>query len=172
MEIWKPVVGYEWAYEVSSLGRVRSKRREIHYVNGRVDIRESQIKSQRPRKDGYYQVNVSQGSKKAVLLVHQEVCKAFHGQNPGGKDVCHTDGNRSNNCESNLRWDTRKGNFGDMVEHGTRCRGERHGQVKLTDAQVEAIRADPRRQWEIAEWYGITQGHVSRLKLGKQRNWG
>lgn len=172
MEIWKPIVGYEWAYEVSSLGRVRSKRREVHYVNGRVDIRESQIKSQRLRKDGYLVFNVSQGSEKAVLHTHVEVCRAFHGLNPGGMMVCHRDGVRSNNSETNLRWDTCKGNFGDMVEHGTRCRGERHGQVKLTDEQVKAIRKDPRRQWEIAESYGIAQGHVSRLKLGKQRNWG
>lgn len=40
---------------------------------------------------------------------------------------------------------------------------------KLTDAQVEAIRNDPRPQNEIAATYSIRQQHVSRIKSGKRR---
>jgi hypothetical protein len=48
-----------------------------------------------------------------------------------------------------------------------RARGDRHGMAKLTDEQVIAIRADPRRQWEIAAEYGVSQNHVSRIKSRK-----
>jgi len=40
---------------------------------------------------------------------------------------------------------------------------------KLSDAQVEAIRNDPRRQSEIADAYSIRQQHVSRIKSGARR---
>jgi len=32
---------------------------------------------------------------------------------------CHNDGDRSNNCVENLRWDTRLGNCQDIIAHGT-----------------------------------------------------
>jgi hypothetical protein len=34
-ETWRPVVGYEDAYEVSTLGRVRSLDREVYSGRGR-----------------------------------------------------------------------------------------------------------------------------------------
>ena len=41
---------------------------------------------------------------------------------------------------------------------------------KVSDSQVEAIRKDPRTQKIIALDYGISQGQVSRIKCGKERN--
>lgn len=40
---------------------------------------------------------------------------------------------------------------------------------KLSDAQVDAIRSDPRSQSEIAAAYSIQQQYVSRIKSGKRR---
>lgn len=45
----------------------------------------------------------------------------------------------------------------------------RGASTKLTDEQVAAIREDRRLQRVIAAEYGITQSHVSSIKLGKQR---
>jgi hypothetical protein len=38
------------------------------------------------------------------------------------------------------------------------------GNTKLTPEQVSAIRADPRRHWEIAEDYGVHRSRVSTIK--------
>lgn len=43
------------------------------------------------------------------------------------------------------------------------CSGETNGSVKLTEADVLAIRADSRTQVTIAKAYGITQTQVSRI---------
>lgn len=54
-----------------------------------------------------------------------------------------------------------------------RCRwgrprhGELHHFAKLTEAQVRAIRADPRMGIVIAADYGITPGHASLIRSRK-----
>lgn len=54
--------------------------------------------------------------------------------------------------------------------------GDREGManpnVRLTSREVEQIRNDPRFQRVIAAEYGITQGHVSRIKRRAQRREG
>lgn len=170
MEVWKPIVGYEGYYEVSSLGRIRSLDREIHYVNGRVDHRKGQIKSVRPRKDGYLQFNVSKDSKKAVLHVHHVACEAFHGPRPAGMDVSHNNGIRDDNREANLRYDTRKGNLHDTLEHGTRAAGERHGASKLTSDAVAEITSTNTPSKILAVKFGVHRNHIARIRRGERWN--
>lgn len=43
IEIWKPVIGYEGLYEVSSFGRVRSLDRTVNDSLGRVYVRKGII---------------------------------------------------------------------------------------------------------------------------------
>ena len=42
--------------------------------------------------------------------------------------------------------------------------GEKHHGAKLTEAQVRAIRADPRRHKFIAADYGLHRVHISRIR--------
>lgn len=170
MERWLPIVGYEGYYEVSSLGRVRSLDRTITYVNGRVDHRFGSLMSTRARPDGYLQVNLCRDSKKAVLLVHHLACEAFHGPRPTGLDVAHNSGVRSDNSETNLRYDTRKGNLADTAPHNTRPTGERHGAAKLTKSDVLAIRQATEPHAILATRYGVHPNHISRVKRGER--WG
>ena len=45
------------------------------------------------------------------VLVHRVVCQAFHPiENAEGMCVDHIDNNRTRNCQSNLRWVTKKFN--------------------------------------------------------------
>jgi hypothetical protein len=43
-------------------------------------------------------------------------------------------------------------------------RGEKHHGAKLTEPQVRAIRADPRRHKFIAADYGLHRVHISRIR--------
>jgi hypothetical protein len=168
-EIWKDIPGYEGYYQASDMGRIKSVDREVSYLSGknkvpRTDFHKSVIKSTRPRKDGYHQVNLSKDSKKVCPLVHHIIAETFLGQRPFNLDVCHNNGNRDDNRLKNIRYDTRKNNFADELIHGTRPRGEKQGSSKLTEGQIYEILKDNRTQKEIAKDYGIGQGHVSRIK--------
>ena len=103
--IWKPVVGYEGLYEVSSTGKVWSIRR------GRV---------LRPRKksDGHLKVGLWKAGKGKDKYVHRLVLEAFVAPCPEGMECLHIDGNPENNRVDNLRWGTRGENMLDRVRHG------------------------------------------------------
>ena len=70
----------------------------------------------------------------------RSVCEAFHGPAPSPKhEVAHNDGVRAHSWASNLRWDTRKGNQADKVQHGTALRGDKHHQTVIPDSLVQII---------------------------------
>lgn len=108
-EIWKPVVGWEGLYEVSSFGRVRSKFR---YVKNRSSIRpvRQKIIASQIGKNGYLSVGLSNGITKRKY-VHRLVCEAFIPNTEKLPQVNHKDGNRLNNYLWNLEWCTQKDNL-------------------------------------------------------------
>lgn len=99
---------------------------------------------------------------------------AWLGMPPTPKhEVCHRDGNRSNNHADNLYWGTRSENMRDAVAHGTRykpdVRGERHGMAKLTWEQVREIREaceTGATQVSVASLYSVSYQTVSRIVRG------
>lgn len=110
-EVWKPVVGYEGRYEVSSLGGVRSR-------NGRWS--DGAPKAMRPTAipGGYLTVALYLPAGRVTHLVHRMVAESFHSRN-GHDLVRHLDGNKQNNHASNLMWGTPSENTVDSVTHGT-----------------------------------------------------
>lgn len=116
-EVWKSVVGHP-GYEVSSLGRVRSVRRQVaEKGSGRVRVLRGRILKQRLTK-GYPQVTLSNEGVHKYRYVHQLVCEAFNGARTA-RDTRHLDGNPQNNTPENLRWGTPTENYLDRVRHGT-----------------------------------------------------
>ena len=115
IEEWRPVVGHEGAYEVSSLGRIRSLPREVpagqrggtRLISGRVLVTSI-------GRNGYRQVTL----RKRTHMVHTLVARSFIGERPEGYEVCHNDGDSDNNAATNLRYDTVSANRRDTVNHG------------------------------------------------------
>lgn len=108
-EIWKPIDGFE-AYQVSSLGRVRSKDR---YANSGIGIRLYKGKVLKPGMDrvGYLHVVLSKDNKQTTLSVHRLVYEAFNGKITEGMQVNHIDDDKSNNRLENLNLMTPKENI-------------------------------------------------------------
>lgn len=103
-EIWKPVVGYEGRYEVSSRGRVRSLNYEGH---------QGVVVEMKPTLSnfGYYRIGLRSGNKRKTFMVHRLVAEAFI-PNTGEKPfIDHINGIRTDNRVENLRWCTRKENM-------------------------------------------------------------
>lgn len=124
---------------------------------------------------GYFHATLRVGGRFRHYKVHRLVLGAFVGPCPEGLECCHNDGDRRNNSIGNLRWDTRESNIRDRTKHGRLPGGELHPTAKLSDAEVLAIRAEycPKKrgssQYDLAEKYGVTQGHISILVNRHQR---
>jgi hypothetical protein len=102
--------------------------------------------------------------------VHRFVAELTHGHAPAGLEVCHIDGDRDNNAESNLRWDTRKANHADKRSHGTDASGERNPMARLTAQQVSEIRQRAGAgvtQRKMCAEYGVSPMTISRAVRGE-----
>ena len=99
IEEWRWIEGYD-NYEVSSLGRVRSRR-----VLVQTDT------------NGYLYVGLCSGGTQKRLSVSGLVAEAFHGDRPDKMDCCHINGDRSDNRAENLEWGTRSDNIKARWKH-------------------------------------------------------
>jgi hypothetical protein len=118
-------------------------------------------------KKGHLRVSLHRDGKTTRRLVHHLVLEAFVGPCPNGMEACHfPDWRPSNNHISNLRWDTKQGNWEDRKAHG-------HGRSwsKLTQESVAAIRQlaiDGMMRKDIAAEFGVSDVQISNILNGKQ----
>ena len=120
--------------------------------------------------NGYLQVDLFHDTVKQRVPVHRMVAIAFI-PNPENKEfVNHIDGNKQNNCVTNLEWVTPSENSNHAVEIGLSPRGEDKTTAKLTEKDVleiqDAFEAGF-KDFELAAKYGVTSGVISSIRLGK-----
>ncbi|HUT58687.1 MAG TPA: NUMOD4 motif-containing HNH endonuclease [Phycisphaerae bacterium] len=98
-EQWKPIVGLEDWYEVSSHGRLR----RVHVGPATYVGREV-----RPyiHKSGYLNVSLSRHGERLRRPIHLIVADAFLCPRPEGHEINHKDGCKLNNHIDNLEWVT------------------------------------------------------------------
>lgn len=115
-EVWSPIPGLEGQYEVSNAGRVRSLDRIIHPEGRKPYFRAGKMLTPRPTpSEGYLIVTLPHGR---TGRVHRLVADAFVPGRADGLEVCHSNGDKTDNRASNLRWDTHSSNMRDVVQHG------------------------------------------------------
>jgi len=138
-EVWRPVVGYEGLYEVSSLGAVRAPAKWTRTKGDSFYLREPRpIKAIKSR---YWTVCLYKGGIKRTWLVHQLVAESFIGPRPFPHYViCHGKGGIDDNSVTNLRYDTQSGNLSDREAAGTLRIGSNHGMAVLNEDDVHYIR--------------------------------
>jgi hypothetical protein len=111
-ELWKAIPGYEWRYEVSNKGRVRSVERLVKDKNGvikpvhakELTLHKNKVTVRHP--STRYHVELWRDNKRKAVSVHRLVALTFI-PNPEGKpQVNHKDGNTTNNVVANLEWAT------------------------------------------------------------------
>ena len=122
------------------------------------------------RKSKCFQVLLYAGGRARCAPVARLVFEAFVGPKPSGLEGCHNDGNPRNNRIENLRYDTHQENMRDKERHGTVARGERAGNVKLTEARVREIRrlcAGGLSQAKAGRLHGVSQVRIHFIVAGK-----
>lgn len=143
METWKDIVGYEEYYQVSNLGRVRSKDRLVKSKNNSTRTVKGKIKKPSST-DRYYVMLLSKNGVEKGFLVHRLVATHFI-ENPDNKpEVNHKDGNRQNNAHINLVWSTSSENQIHAYENGLQKpkNGEMSHFAKLTNSDAQLIREE------------------------------
>lgn len=154
MEEWRDVAGYENYFQISDLGRLRSKRT-------------NKILSQTISKTGYYTHATKIGGRKGKSIcfkIHRLVCKAFHPNPENKKSVNHKDGNKLNNHKDNVEWATQHENMTHAVSTGllVNPKGEENNKAKLSEKDVIQIRMEYEttkisqralaKKYEVSRW--------------------
>lgn len=119
-EQWKPVPGFEGAYEVSNQGRVRSRPHYVRLVAHGVETRRlspGKMLSPGANRSGHVTVAIGKGNSR---LVHQLVLEAFVGPRPEGYDSLHLNHAPADNRLENLRYGPRAENLRMDYQAGNR----------------------------------------------------
>lgn len=125
-EIWADIIieqngvvyDYSDKYQISSLGRIRSFKR-----NSGGKLLKPQL-----RKDGYLMIVVKDKNKSTGFLIHRLVANAFV-ENPNNlEQVNHKDENKQNNTANNLEWCSAKynANYGTRNERASKIRSGKY----------------------------------------------
>ena len=102
-EIWKDVLNYEDQYQVSDLGRIRSKDRLVNTKGNATRLVRGAVKKLCINKKGYAITGLSKpNTPQWTVTVHQIVAQAFIPNFVKGMMLNHIDGNKLNNEASNL----------------------------------------------------------------------
>jgi HNH endonuclease/NUMOD4 motif len=160
---WRIIPGWP-DYEVSEWGDVR---RRTPARNARPGM----VLAPFYRKNGYAQLQLNANRRRRRFLVHRLVAIAFVGpQSSPAHEIAHLNGNRAHNHHSNLRWVLHRENEDHKHQHGTRQRGSRIGNSRLTEEQVGVIKAELRRgktQTELGARFRISVSTVSLIARGE-----
>lgn len=158
-EIWRDVTGYNGAYQVSSMGRVRSVDRLITVGNQQRHVSGHII---RPHDNGlgYMQVNlIDESHKLHAMLVHKLVLDTFMPLSASESQVLtdchHVNADRSDNRLSNLARVTHRDNL--LEQH--RMQQIRQA-VHCVDANGEIV-LKAESMTKMAELLGVSQTAIS-----------
>lgn len=174
MEEWKDVVGYEGLYEVSDMGRIRSKRK-----NTRIKDKENRIMKQKFDDKGYLRINLTRDKKQKSLLVSRIVAEAFV-KNPFPeklKVVGHENDIKTQNMACNLYWtDARENNFHNgKMDRLHKIHNEKIKQIarKLSTPVIGTSNNDgieiKFQSMQEAERSGFSQSKISGCCAGKRK---
>lgn len=180
-EIWKPVIEWEDAYSVSSLGRVRRDRSGQGTQAGY--ILKPAIQNNTNWK--YPRLSLYREGEGRGYTVHSLVARAFLGPCPKGMEVTHKDSDPTNPRASNLEYKTHQANLQQAIDEGRwptgerhytkraphlLCRGEKRPQSVLTDdlvRQARKLRKEGITQRVVAEKLGVSRSLISSIDTGR-----
>lgn len=121
-EIWRPIVGYEGLYEVSSYGRVRSLDR----YDSRNHFKKGRILKNRDNCNGYLLCGLSKNGIVKNKYIHRLVAEAFIPNSDNLPEVNHIDEDKINNRVDNLEFCNHKYN----CNYGTKIKREINTKIK------------------------------------------
>jgi hypothetical protein len=118
----------------------------------------------------YKAVTICENGERKEETVHRLIAKAFI-PNPDNLPVVnHKDGDKTNNCVTNLEWCTQKENVRHAMETGLRKKEVINDYRSIPDEvvmQICILLEQGSRNKDICEMFGVTSTCVSGIKSGK-----
>lgn len=169
VEIWLPVVGYEGLYEISNLGRLKACKK----TDSKGNRREEFIMKQSVTRCGYCQVQLCKNAVKIKKYIHRLVAHAFITNHENKPQVNHIDGDKQNNCVSNLEWNSLSENYLHAYSSGLNKgkKGIKCNFVKLNEVQVIEIKElikEMVKDYIIAQKYGVSRTCIHDIRTNKR----
>lgn len=174
-EIWKDIKEYEGLYQVSNLGKIKSLGRTIERIGVKgtkfyKNYPEKLLK-QTKNKKGYLTVILSKNNKNKIIRVHRIVAQTFLDLKKNGKEVNHKDGNKENNCISNLEWITHQENIIHAYKNRLK-KGSMLGKFgKEHNSSMQILQIDKNTNKIIRTFYGCNEAeretNINRTSINK-----
>lgn len=170
MELWKSIPGFEGIYEVSNMGRIRSKEgKTTHSVlHGECHWKQRIIKQHYlKRKSGTNldaRITLWKDKKPHYYLVSRLVAKAWVSGYCEGMTVNHKDGDPLNNCADNLEWVSLHENILHAFENGLYS-----NQIACTLISENGRKHYFRSQSQASLFLGHNHGYIN-LCIKRNRN--
>lgn len=164
-EIWKDIPRCEGMYKVSNLGMVRSEQRKTIRKDGKaLSTRERLLKLAMDKK-GYMRVMVARNTKK----VHRLVAEAFIPNPNKLPEVNHIDGDKKNNCVSNLEWMSHKENVEHAISIGKYKRVRKLSNTDIAQLKAEYVKGSKEHGTNaLAKKYGLSAAYIWRIIDGQK----
>ena len=148
-EVWKPVVGFESVYDVSTYGNVKSKHRVLKRSNGRLITINERILKPGVNSGGYKTVVLRNMGANKTVGIHVLVAQTFLNYVNDGTDqvIDHIDEDKLNNYIYNLQIVTFRKNV---------SKSKRNGTSKYTGVHFSKLE----NKWIASIWIGTTKTRI------------
>ena len=152
-EIWRPVVGYEGLYEISSYGRVRSMDR----YDGRNHFIKGKLLKNKDNGNGYLICSLSKNGIVKNKYIHRLVVEAFIERPDGLYEVNHKDENKKNNSVDNLEWCDKKYNntYGTRIEREIKTKIKKGIYLGLSQEEYKIHKREYQHQYYLKRKAGL-----------------
>ena len=173
-EIWKDIIDFENYYQVSNFGNIKSLERWVNSTSNSKQLRPSKILKGNIDRDGYKKVTLSKENKFKYYTIHRLVALYFI-DNPENKPtVNHIDGDKLNNNDWNLEWNTISEQNKHAYSIGLNSRkGELNNCSKLKEEQVLLINEllQSLSISEISLQFNVSKSTIYDIKKGNNWNY-
>jgi hypothetical protein len=174
-EVWKDIAIEPWGefYQVSNLGRVRSKDRCYTSECGQLVKRKGRVLANTLQNNGYHTNALTINGKCVIISTHKLVATTFIANDDTDRTMInHKNGTKTDNYVSNLEWCSARENSIHAYDMGLSKKGKYHykskniGMFSLDGVLLETFDC----LTQIREKYGYNVKNIHQVIIGKRNH--
>ena len=167
-ETWKPISGFNEAYEVSDLGNIRSIKRTINQFGHKTNynrVFSGKILKPRTQNSGYLLIWLSKNGISKPYLMHRLIALEFIPNTQNYLCVNHKDGDKLNNQVDNLEWC----NHSENLKHAYRVLKQKRNSKPVKCVELNQIFPS---MAEAAKKFNMSKSSIYHVLVGRNKTAG